>query len=186
MTLLALVALLAAAQAAPHSVGGLDAQLARTGELDSVLAEYDLLCLAAPFDRAAHEADVRRSAWRFRPAPDPPEGAVANQATRGYAFFRDTGRLPQCNLDAATSRAAPAALIVARIEALLARRLGAAPPRRAVAGAIFWQWPGEPNSTIRLYLMRRPGDDPRQLSLTLQKWPTALATNGATTQEWRR
>ena len=184
MIFLPFVALLAAAQAAPHPVGGLDPRLARPGELDSVLDEYDRLCLAAPFARAAHEAAVRRSAWHFRPASNPPDGALANESARAYAFFRDTGRLPQCNLDTATGRPAPRAQIIARIEALLLRRLGTAPPRTEAAGAIFWQWPDEqPDRIVRLYLMRRPGDDPRQLSLTLQKWPAAAARGATTVQE---
>ena len=183
--ILPVMALAAALQAQPRPVDGLDPRLMRVGELDAALAEYDRLCLAAPFDRATHLAAVRRSDWRFRPAPNPPEGALTHQASRGFAFFRDAGRLPQCNLDTATSRAAPAALSVERVEALLARRLGAVPARRQTATAIFWQWPGEPERTLRLYLMRRPGDDPRQLSLTLQKWPAALARDGAAAQETR-
>lgn len=183
--ILPVLALAGALQVQPRPVDGLDPRLMRPGGIDAALAEYDRLCLADPFDRAAHVAAVRRSSWRFRPAPNPPEGALTHQAVRGFAFFRDTGRLPQCNLDTATDRAVASPLIVARIEAMLAGRLGAVPARRVTATAIFWQWPGEPDKSVRLYLLRRTGDDPRQLSLTLQKWPATLARDGVAAQETR-
>ncbi len=183
--ILPVLAMAAALQAQPRPVDGLDPRLVRTADIDAVLAEYDRLCLAAPFDRAVHQAAAHRSAWRFRPGPNPPAGALTHQAARGFAFFSDTGRLPQCNLDTAISRAVPGAVTVSRIEALLLRRLGAVPSRRETANAIFWQWPAEPDKVVRLYLMRRPGDDPRQLTLTLQRWPAALARDGATAQDPR-
>jgi hypothetical protein len=182
-----LLAALAATQAQPRPVGGLEPRIVRASDLDGAIAEYDRLCLAAPFDRAAYEAGIRASGWRFRPASGVPEGASAYESARGYALFRGaapTGRsLPQCNLDTATGRPQPRDLIVARIEARLARRLGSVPPRRDANGSPFWQWPAEAGKVARLYLMRRPGDDPRQITLTLQKWPADLAGGGATPRE---
>lgn len=187
MIALPLLALLAAAQAQPLAVGGLDPRMVRAGDLDAAVVEYERLCLASPFDRAAYEAGIRASRWRFRPASGLPEGASAYEAARGYAFFRDPpagGRsLPQCNLDTATSRPQALNLIVARIESRLARRLGSVPPRRDSNGSVFWQWPVEAGRTARLYLMRRPTDDPRQITLTLQKWPADLAADGAVPRE---
>lgn len=186
MILLSLLALLAA-QAQPRPVGGLDPRMVRANDLDSAIGEFDRLCLAAPFDRAAYEAGFRASRWRFRPAAGVPEGASAYESGRGYAFFRGAapgGRsLPQCNLDTAIGRAQATGLIVARIEARLARRLGSVPPRREANGSPFWQWPAEAGTVARLYLMRRPSDDPRQITLTLQKWPADLAAEGAVPRE---
>jgi hypothetical protein len=185
--LLPLIALLAAAQAQPGPVGGLDPRMVRANDLNSAIGEFDRLCLAAPFDRAAYEAGIRASGWRFRPVGGVPEGASAYESGQGYAFFRDPapgGRsLPQCNLDTAIGRAQPVAPIAARIEARLARRLGSVPPRRDSNGSIFWQWPAEAGKVARLYLMRRPSDDPRQITLTLQKWPADLAADSATPRE---
>ncbi|HVQ09205.1 MAG TPA: hypothetical protein VMS43_12310 [Allosphingosinicella sp.] len=187
MSLLALIALLAAAQTQPGPVGGLDPRMVQTSEIDSAIGEFDRLCLASPFDRASYEAAIRASHWRFRPAGGAPEGASAYESRRGYAFFRDAtpaGRsLPQCNLDTATGRPHARDLLVARIEARLARRLGSVPPRLGANGSLFWQWPAEAGKVARLYLMRRPSDDPRQITLTLQKWPADLAGVGATPRE---
>ena len=181
------IALIAAVQAQPRPVDGLDPRIVRASELDAAIGEYDRLCLASPFDRAAYEAGIRASGWRFRPASGVPEGASAYESARGYAFFRDPapgGRsIPQCNLDTATGQAQAPGLVVARIEARLARRLGSVPPRQEANGSLFWQWPAEAGKVARLYLMRRPGDDPRQITLTLQKWPADLAATGATPRE---
>lgn len=190
MIVLPLLALVAAVQAQPRPAEGLDPRMVRAGPLDAAIGEYDRLCLASPFDRAAYEAGIRASRWGFRPASGVPEGASAYESARGYAFFRDPapgGRsLPQCNLDTATGQPYARDLIVARIEARLARRLGSVPPRRDADGALFWQWPAEAGKVARLYLMRRPGDDPRQITLTLQKWPADLAGGGATPTEAQR
>lgn len=187
MILLSLLALIAAVQAQPRPVDGLDPRMVRPGELDAAIGEYDRLCLAAPFDRTAYEEGIRASGWRFRPASGVPEGASAYQSARGYAYFRDpapTGRsLQQCNLDTATGRAHARDVIVARVEARLARRLGSVPPRQDSNGSPFWQWPAAAGKAARLYLMRRPGDDPRQITLTLQKWPADLAGGGGAPRE---
>lgn len=181
------IVLIAAAQAQPRPVDGLDPRLVRASELDAAIGEYDRLCLASPFDRAAYEAGIRASRWGFRPAGGVPEGASAYESARGYAFFREPapgGRsMPQCNLDTATGQAQARDLIAARIEARLARRLGSVPPRRDWNGSLFWQWPAEAGKVARLYLMRRPSDDPRQITLTLQKWPADRAAGGAVPRE---
>lgn len=187
MILPTLAALLAAAQTQPRAVDGLEPRMVRTSDLNEAIGEYDRLCLASPFDRAAYEAAIRASGWRFQPVSGVPEGASAYESARGYAFFRDPltpGRsMPQCNLDTATGQAHARELVVARIEARLARRLGSAPPRQDWNGSIFWQWPAEARKVARLYLMRRPSDDPRQITLTLQKWPADLAASGATPRQ---
>ena len=184
--LLAAMLSLAAAQAQPRVVGPLDPQLMRSGDLDAALAEFERLCLRTAFDRAAYEAAIARSSWRFRRASDAPEGASAFASVRGYAFFRDGGRLPQCNLDTAMRRAHDRDAVAGRIAARLEALLGAAPARREAGGSLFWQWPGEPGKAIRLYLMRHPGTDPRQLTLSLQKWPAELAGTAETPPEAQR
>ena len=44
------------------------------------------------------------------------------------------------------------------------------------------EWPVEGGKVARLYVMRHPGSDPRQLTLTLQKWPKAEASRTTTGQ----
>lgn len=155
--------------------------------IDGAIAEFDRLCLAAPFDRAGYQAAIARSGWHFRHDPGSgPAGALGYVSSRGYTKLIDFGRLPQCNFDTAIDRAHGDDTVVARIEKQLARRYGAVPERHRTANTLFWQLPSEGERPVRLYLMRRPGDDPRQFSLSLQKWPAALSGSGAGTQSTER
>lgn len=186
MSLLLALALLGSAQNEARVNQGLSTIALVPVGLDAALAEFDRLCLAAPFDRAAFAGAAARSNWRFRRDPDSgPEGALGYVASRGYTKLIDARPLPQCNFDSALRQGAGRDATIARVEALLARRFGAVPARQETANTLFWPLPGETEQPLRLYLMRRPGDDARQFSLSLQKWPAALAGSGARPQEPR-
>ena len=165
------------AQASLQPTGGREARLMLAGDVDGTLAEYERLCLHAPFDRAAHDRAIAASSWRFRPVEVEGENASGHMAQRGYAYFRgpdSAGGLQQCNLDAALERAIDPAALTARIGGLLQGRLPMF-DRIETRGQVYWQWPAEPGWVVRLYWMRPAGSDPRQLTLSLQKWPSNLA-----------
>jgi hypothetical protein len=173
-----LAAALSAAQQ-PVVSGGLQPMFKLAIGIDEALGEYERLCLARPFDAASFEKAVRASSWRYRRAPGTSPELIAYDSRKGYASVKwlgpPAGRLPQCNLDSATLRPYTPEATAVRIEARLKRLLGAAPPRRAAGATLFWEWPAEAGKVARLYLVRHPDTDPRQLTLTLQKWPLAEA-----------
>ena len=174
--------MLAAAPAAQQPVvtGGLQPMFKLAIGIDEALAEFERLCLASPFDAAAFEKAVSGSSWRYRRNPGTTPELIGYDSRKGYASIKwlgpPAGRLPQCNLDAATLRPFTLEATAGRIEARLKRRLGIVPPRHAAGASLFWEWPAEGGKVARLYLLRHPGSDPRQLTLTLQKWPQAEAS----------
>jgi hypothetical protein len=175
--MIALALALAAAQPAqkPAVTGGLDPMYKLGIGLDEAWGAFARLCLVKPFDPMAFETAVRSSSWRYRRNAGTGPDLVGYDSRKGYVSIKwlgpPQGRLPQCNLDAATARAIPRETIAVRIEARIARLRGSAPPRREVEGALFWEWPGEADKVVRLYWLRHPNTDPRQITLTLQKWP---------------
>ncbi|HYE29335.1 MAG TPA: hypothetical protein VEA61_14030 [Allosphingosinicella sp.] len=161
----------------PVVTGGLETMVKLAIGIDEALGEFERLCLARPFDAASFEKAVRGSSWRYRRAADSEPELIGYDSRKGYASIKwlgpPAGRLPQCNLDAATLRPYTPTATAARIEARLKRLLGTIPVRQASGTSLFWEWPAETGKAVRLYLLRHPGSDPRQLTLTLQKWPQA-------------
>ena len=159
----------------PVVTGGLETMVKLAIGIDEALGEFERLCLARPFDAASFEKAVAGSSWRYRRATDTQPELVGYDSRKGYASIKwlgpPPGRLPQCNLDAATLRPYTPEATAGRIEVRLKRLLGIIPARRASGPSLFWEWPAEPGKVARLYLLRHPGTDPRQLTLTLQKWP---------------
>jgi hypothetical protein len=168
------VALLLAAAPAhrPTVTGGLTDMVKLAVGLDEALGEFDQICLAHPFDAAAFERAVASSSWHYRRARDTFPELTGYDSVKGYVSRKGMGSpegsLPQCNLDGATLRAYPPAEIATRIEARLSAR-GVSAVRRQVEDSLYWQWPLQEGKLARLYLLRHPGSDPRQLTLTLQK-----------------
>jgi|GEM_PF-5175573 len=183
--------LAAAAPAAQQPVvtGGLQPMFKLAIGIDEALGEFERLCLARPFDAATFETAVSRSSWRYRRASGTTPELIGYDSRKGYASIKwlgpPAGRLPQCNLDAATLRPYTLEATAGRIEARLRRLLGTVPARHAAGTNLFWEWPAEGKVT-RLYLLRDPGSDPRQLTLTLQKWPQAEASPMTTGQGEQR
>jgi hypothetical protein len=193
MTSWPIAALLAAAAPAaqqPAVSGGLQPMLKLVIGLDEALAEYERLCLARAFDAASFEKAVSSSAWRYRRFRDTTPNLVGYDSRKGYASIKwlgpPEGRLPQCNLDAATLRPYTPVATASRIEARLKRLLGTTPARQVAGTSTFWEWPVEGGKVARLYVIRHPGSDPRQLTLTLQKWPQAEASRTTTGQGEQR
>jgi hypothetical protein len=168
--------LLGAAAQQPTPTGGLQPMFKLAIGIDEALGEFERLCLARPFDAATFETAVSRSSWRYRRTPGTTPELIGYDSRKGYASIKwlgpPAGRLPQCNLDAATIRPYTAEATAGQIEARLKRRLGTMPARHPADTSLFWEWPVEDGKVARLYLQRHPGSDPRQLTLTLQKWPT--------------
>lgn len=178
MTPLIALFLAAAPTHRPTVSGGLTQMLKRAVALDEALGEFDRICLAHPFDAAAFERAVASSSWRYRRAHASFPELTGYDSVNGYVSRKwmgsPEGSLPQCNLDGATPRAYPPSAIAARIEARLAAR-GVSVGRRQADDSLYWQWPLEEGKVARLYLLRHRGSDPRQLTLTLQKWPAERA-----------
>jgi hypothetical protein len=176
--------LLAAAAQQPVVSGGLQPMLKLAIGIDEALGEFERLCLARPFDAATFERAVSASPWRYRRNPGTTPQLIGYDSRKGYASIKwlgpPAGRLPQCNLDAATLKPYTAEAMAGRIEARLKRRLGTLPARRAAGSSLYWEWPVEDGKVARLYVLRHPGSDPRQLALTLQKWPRAEASTTTT------
>lgn len=177
-----IAALLAAAAPAaeqPVVSGGLQPMFKLAIGLDEALGEFERLCLARPFDAAAFERVVSSSPWRYRRAAGTSPDLIGYDSRKGYASIKwlgpPPGRLPQCNLDAATATPYAPDATARRIEARLKRLLGAVPVRHAAGASTFWEWAAGEGKVARLYVLRHPGSDPRQLTLTLQKWPGAAA-----------
>ena len=173
-----IAALLAAAAPAaqqPSVSGGLQPMFKLAIGLDEAFGEFERLCLVRPFDAASFEKAVTSSSWRYRRAAGTQPALIGYDSRKGYASIKwlgpPEGRLPQCNLDAATLRPYTPEATAGRIETRLKRLLGAAPARRAAGTSLFWEWPAEAGRVARLYLLRHTDTDPRQLTLTLQKWP---------------
>jgi hypothetical protein len=186
MTSWPIAALLAAAAPTaqqPAVTGGLEPMLKLAIGIDEGLAEFERLCLAHPFDAAAFETAVSRSSWRYRRASGTTPELIGYDSRKGYVSIKwlgpPAGRLPQCNLDAATLRPSTPEATAARIEARLKSRLGTVPKRHTAGASLYWEWPSEGGNTARLYLLRHPGSDPRQLTLTLQKWTQLEASRTA-------
>jgi hypothetical protein len=171
----ALLASAAGSAQQPVVSGGLQPMLKLAIGLDEALAEYERLCLARAFDAASFEKAVSGSTWRYRRFADTNPQLIGYDSRKGYASIKwlgpPEGRLPQCNLDSATLRPYTPEAMAGRIEARLKRLLGAIPARRAAGTSTFWEWPVDGGKIARLYVIRHPGSDPRQLTLTLQKWP---------------
>ncbi|HYW15649.1 MAG TPA: hypothetical protein VE891_05795 [Allosphingosinicella sp.] len=186
----ALLSVAAPAAQEPAVTGGLQPMLKLAIGLDEALAEYERLCLARAFDAASFEKAVSSSAWRYRRAQDTSPELVGYDSRKGYVSIKwlgpPEGRLPQCNLDSATLRPYTPEAMAGRIEARLKRLLGTSPARQAAGVSTFWEWPVEGGKMARLYVLRHPGSDPRQLTLTLQKWPRAAASPTTTDQGERR
>lgn len=174
----ALLAATAPAAQQPVVTGGLQPMFKLAIGLDEALAEYERLCLTRAFDAASFEKAVSNSTWRYRRAEGTRPELVGYDSRKGYASVKwlgpPEGRLPQCNLDAATQRPYGPEAVASRIEARLKRLLGATPARQAADTSTFWEWPVEGGKVARLYVIRHRGSDPRQLTLTLQKWPRAV------------
>ena len=179
MTVLLALLVAAAPPEKPVVTGGLTPMYKLAVGLEEARGDFDRLCLARPFDPQSFDVAVRGSPWRYRRASQSDPNLIGYEAAKGYASRKwmgvPQGRLPQCNLDAATARAYSLDAVGKQIEVHLARRLGQAPLRREADGGLFWQWLAEPGKVARLYLLRHPNTDPRQMTLTLQKWPAERA-----------
>jgi hypothetical protein len=185
--------LLAAAQALaspPATPAPSDSVQVHGTDLERAMNEFQALCLAHPFDRAAFDAAASGSSWKYQRQPSTLFFADEWRSSHAYATFNTEQAaargmaLPQCNFLAATSRKVGSDAIVAAVGAML-RSSGVPDARYTRNEDMMWSWK-RPDGLAQLHLID-PGPDGQVIRMSLQFWtPEWLARAPAFLEEAKR